>query len=92
MSGREGGKGGADRRSGCGEPPGVGAALNFLPQLPGCPQLPKAQIRGAGGGGGGARNLGSSIHTAANPAGRALFLRGALAAGMGGGSEPASLS
>lgn len=32
-------------------PPGVGAALNSLPQLPGCPQLPKAQIRGAGSGG-----------------------------------------
>lgn len=48
------------------EPPGVGAALNSLPQLPGCPQLLKAQIRGAGGGGGGGvRSLGGSIHTAA---------------------------
>lgn len=66
MSGRESGRGGADRPSACGEPPGVGAALNSLPQLPGCPQLPKAQIRGAGGGGGGgARSLGCSIHTAA---------------------------
>ena len=46
--------------------PGVGAALNSLPQLPGCPQLPKAQIRGAGSReGGGARMLGRSIHTAA---------------------------
>ena len=66
MSGREGGKGGADRRSSFGEPPGVGAALNSLPQLPGYPQLPKVQIRGAGGGGGGGvSSLGGSIHTAA---------------------------
>lgn len=65
MSGRAGGKGRADRRSGFREPPGVGAALNSLSKLPGCPQLPKAQISGAGGlGGGGARSLGHSIHTA----------------------------
>lgn len=48
------------------EPPGVGAALNSLPQLPGCPQLPKAQISGdGGGGGGGVRSLGRSIHLVA---------------------------
>lgn len=39
--GREKGWGGADPRSGCGESPGMDAALNSLPQLPGCPRFPK---------------------------------------------------
>lgn len=95
MSGRAGGKGGADRRSGCGEPPGVGAALNSLPQLPGCPQLLKAQIRGAGGvGGGGVRSLRRSIHTAAQAGpGSARGSSGAPSQwGWEGGPEGASLS
>ncbi|XP_033063003.1 uncharacterized protein LOC117081279 [Trachypithecus francoisi] len=73
--------------SGC-EPPGVGAAFNSLPQLPGCPQLPKAQIRGAGGAGRRRSQEARPLHSLSSPSParqRALLLGGALAARVGAG-------
>lgn len=104
MGGWEGGRAGKGKGEQAGypvaaeSPPGVGAALNSLPQLPGCPQLPKAQIRGAGCGGRRRSQDARPLHShtsqplPACPGGSARRSSRGLAAGVWGGPEGAFVS
>ncbi|XP_032139550.1 uncharacterized protein LOC116555167 [Sapajus apella] len=71
----------------------MGAALNSLPQLPGCPRLPKAQISGAGGGGRRRSQEARPLHSLSSPssARQRAAPWGRPRSGDGGGSEGASL-